>query len=228
MLPAGEALARRNNWRLTFPFGDGYQATVRRIHVLLPVFLEELNLETTTAEDTNVTQYETEEEAGKRVLGFEGQPTSSSRIQAIGGSTRYESVVASFTYKANKRLVEVTEKTTTKRSLLPVTITVVVRLNGPEGAVWAESYEVPVGYAFGVAGKAKGVGLVDAYADLVNGLVIPTPQSSFSMEILLLVPAAVFSNAQIGLEVLELSSPAPGTQGKVAFFYDLETVPVGK
>lgn len=215
----------RNDVRVPFTPTQGARVIVRRIHLSLPVWLTEKELEKQESTDESNVKYKSEAEAIKAAEGLPENGTTNKTVP-ISPATAYEQTA---TQVENSRVVaQVFTKTKTKvnRSVLPVTVTVVARLNGPEGEVWSESFAVPLRYVQGNPGTtATGVGAIDAYADLVNGLEL-NPEQAYSLALLIQIPAAVKTDARIGLEVINGASVVG--KGEVTFFYDVETTPVGK
>jgi hypothetical protein len=217
----------RNQWRLDFPFTQGFALTLRRIQVALPVFLLELGLELQKATTKTVTRYKTGKEAEEANEGAGGYVNRSEELQTIGYATRYERIWQTTSSKFVPSLeAEHTSEIHTERSILPVTVQVVARLIGPEGLIWSESYDVPIHYVQGIApGTAAGSGRIDAYADLNNPIAID-PAKSYGLELLMAIPTSVGTNTQLGIEIVN-GSFVQG-KGEVVFFYDLQTAPVGK
>jgi hypothetical protein len=227
-----ESVTRRNNWRLSFPFTQGFLLTIRRLHVVLPVVLSELALEKSTTTMTTRKKYASKAEAVEAQGGKGGIFTKIQRIAPIGQDTHFVEEKITNVSKVEDvgeetNLVVVEEQVETLRSVIPTSVTVVVRINGPEGPIWADSYEAPIHYAQTAAPPGSGSGLVDAYADLVNGIPIAGAVGEYSMEILLAVPTTVATNTQIGPE-MKNGAVVAGTQGAVTFFYDVEQAPMGK
>ena len=224
--PPGEVpVVNRTQYRLEFPFTQGQQLTVRRIHVKLPVGLGEREFEVSNVKTIETKKYKTTGERDEAANFTGGLPTNTNHITPISQSAPYEQVLGSVTYspKFGEGLEVITEETVS-RSVLPITMMVVVRLFGPDGEMWAESYEVPMHYVTGKMGGGWGQGAIDSYADLNNGIPLDG-EKIYSLGLEVLVPTSVKTDPQLGF-ALEAGT-APG-KGAVTFFYDIESTTVGK
>lgn len=221
--PEGQALANRTGYRLAFGLQQGSYVTLRRIHLQLPVYVGETGFEKTT--QTTKQEKRKETKAGEPP---EYEPIESQSISPIGFDSRYEKKVTTYKVKVTGPVVTEEEEMTISRSVLPITVTVVVRLYTPDGVAWTESFEVPVHYAFGAAGAAVGVGLLDSYADLTNPIPIDPGARNF-IQVSVFIPSSVKTNTQIGVEInTEKAEAFAGSTGEITLLYDLETGPVGK
>lgn len=217
-------IVNRTEYRLPFPVPQGNVLTVRRIHLKLPVFIEEDELEKQVTVEITKTKYETNAEREAAFKSKGGHVTSSESHVAIGPNRAYERITSTKAFVGFEGELVLLEETvtTTERSVLPSTVAVVARLNGPEGEIWSEAFEVPCRYVEGAAGKGIGTGTLDSYADLQNGITM-YPEKTYSLALFVLVPAAVKTSPVLGA----LAPFAPG-DGAITLFYDVETVPVGK
>lgn len=221
----------RTQYPLSFGVRQGFIAVIRRVHLRLPVFIEELALEKHEEEETSATKYKTEEEAVNAAAGAGGSVLSTEHSKPLTPLQPYEKLKETFTTTRAGSEVKTVTKRTTEKSVLPVAIQVVAALIGPEGHIWAETNDVDLTYFSGVAGKATGYGLLDTYYDLVNP--IPTDQSNeWGLGLSLRVPGTVKTNPQIGTEVIKKGQfglqSSNSLNSEVIFFYDLEDAPVHK
>lgn len=141
--PVGATAMERRKYRLQFPVGQGVSLTLTRLRIQVPVFLEELELREQSVPFTETRKYETEEEAEHGRLGKEGQDNKSETIKQIAWDSPYERVlIDGSTYKREGTLVIREGHVRSWRSLLPVTVQVVVGLFGPDGEVWSQAFDV--------------------------------------------------------------------------------------
>jgi hypothetical protein len=220
--PPPGGTTKRTNYALKF---EGIRAQIRRLAILLPVFVGEQVLQKQTVTTETRTIYGTEEEAIKAYNFVGGAPLLDKTQVPIAPDQAFESEVNKFAYFRELEVVEAQGKKETERSVLPITVQVVVRINGPEGTIFSESFDVPVRYVFGPAGKGAGAGLLEKYVDLVNPLAIDC-DFTYGLELLVFIPASVVTNTQLGV-TLNKEAAVQGTGG-VSFYYDLETGPPSK
>jgi hypothetical protein len=226
---SGTPRIRRNQARIDFQAQQGTTVTVRRIHVALPVFLQEQSLEE-PPEVTNeeIKLYKTEAEAKEAAEGKEGTGSSSKEIQPISATTRFEERHTIFepTFLGGK-FAKFVERLAIARSVLPIDVTVKLAIIGPEGEMWSEGYTVPVRYmGLGAAGAgAIGTGTIDAYSDLVNGIELNT-EKQYGLLMSVFVPTTKTTDLQLGVEMS--NNAAVLGKGGVTLFYDIATGAPGK
>lgn len=220
--PAGGAQAL---YPLTF---QGIRASVNRISLRLPVWMEELLNEKSSSENVVTTQYHTEKLAEEAALA-EGGPLVLSEIHVTPKTVdqRLEIEEIENAYILEKAAFRVRKSEIVKRqwSVLPVTVTVVARIIGPEGTIWSQGFDVPLRFQKQAAGGGPGTGVLESYVDLTNGLPIDC-EKRYSLELLIFVPTGVKTNTQLGLETVNEKTFA-GTGG-VVIYYDYETGPPSK
>jgi hypothetical protein len=218
-----EGLYKRNGILLPFPFHDGFQLSVVRIHVSLPVWVGENEPEKNKTEDLTVLNFGSEKE--REEYEKAGRSYKSSRLTNPGYGVRYEQEEdETEIVKTSGVTVDQNVKATIERGVLPVEVTVFIRVYGPDGQLWAGSDSTPVEYLGGGGGSSTGAGHIDFDTDLTNPLELAGDRI-YWMQLLIFVPTSVKSNPQIGSEGVD---GQPGTTGEVTFLYDVEPVAVGK
>jgi hypothetical protein len=286
---AGTEIVNRRQYRLVFPYRQGFQLTLRRIHVSLPVGLEEQGLakqETTTidsktyasealakkafesiatqikllqeskpnlsslfklqekafleggGESAGYLEADAAYEAGVAEVGrinaeieaLEAEASLSTKTETIenwASDKHYTKVTTTTVKSLVGSTVRSTVTTVTEESVLPINVTVVARLIGPDGELWSDSFSVPMRYYQGNPGAAIGTGTLDAYADLNNGIDL-NPAHLYSLALFIFVPtsAATLTHPQLGVEMK--GAEAVLGNGEITLLYDIETVPVGK
>jgi hypothetical protein len=222
--PEGAEKASRTQYRVDFPFKQGYAARIHSIHFTLPVFLEELSLGSQTSEGLRQTKYKTEGEAQEAVEGKEGQFNLEETVTNPGPEQRYERRVEKGNEWSREGTIAREKVTTTiEWSTLPCPARVIARLVGPEGIIWAETFEVDLAWSLGGhIGAFTGIGAIDQFVDLTNPIAID-PTKTYGLELLISVGSLISTNVKIGPSV---APTGPG--GEATFFYDLETTAVGK
>jgi hypothetical protein len=225
-IPRGAPVRNRTEWLIPFAFTQGQQLRITRIRVALPVFLEEGELDKGEVVDKSETKFKTEGEVNEEEARSHRSDTSTTWI---GYETRYEKITTTVVPIPGTALTLVTNThTASERSVLPVTVTVIARLTGPDGPIWSSSWDVPLHYAHGEAGHAFGTGTIEEYIDLNNGLTI-NPEQPLTLALLVSVPSTVKSNIQIGPEFntgTGLFVVAPN--GEVELYYETEPVAINK
>ncbi len=226
-------LYMRNQAALTF---QGVRATIKRILLNFPVLLIEKATEVTTSLAVSETAFKTEEERNHAYEGEGGLDWFDEPEKAGTPDSPWESSTTKPAYekKGAGELVK-TSSTKTERSVLPVTVKVVARINGPEGTLWTQSFEVPIHYAGSLGGgkppgSAPGVGTLEQYVDLQNEIPLDCTDT-YGLELLVYVPSSVETNVQLGTVIAKISGEGhaeiePGSTGAVSIFYDLETGPI--
>lgn len=194
----------------------GRSAAIRRIGLSIPIQLEEIELEQATTKGQIGTIYKTETEAKEAQENIGGRLNNSLESTPIGPDARFEETNVGTEIARFGTQVDVFTTTATSRSVLPITPTVVARIIGEDGVKWAGSFDVPVRWASGVPGKAIGLGVLEAYADLVNPLELDSSKT-YGLELLVFIPTPVKTNTRLGLT--PGGEPGPGL---VTIFYDLE------
>jgi len=217
----------KKQYLVDFAFKQGVRLTIKRIHVDLPLLMAENELEEHTEEEINFTEYETEPEVAEAVHGKGGRLKNFQTIKPISYAAPYEFTSGEITLEFGfSKEVKETRKTRLKRSVLPITVTIQVQLNGPGGELWAQSFDAELHYVYGNPGLAIGTAHIAMYADLVNPLVID-PDKVYGLQLYMLVPSSVKTNMQIGT-IAENETIKFGNGGEVRFFYDIETGSPGK
>lgn len=197
---------------------------VSRIHLLLWVFIGEGEVETTPSIITldETIQYGTLLEAEEIAAGKEGKPITKITRQQTTVNRPWTQTTESTetTHAAESRVVHTTVATTELRQVLPITVQVVAQLEGPEGIVWSQTFDVLVKWngGAGSVGHLAGTGVLDGYADLVNPLTVYASQN-YRLRLFVAVPTAAVTNTQLAITV-EPEKPARGAPSAITFFYD--------
>lgn len=231
---AGAQRVKGRLYPLPFGIGDGFQVAVRRIHLRLPVVVTEVpggESRTVTTEDRS--HYATETEAVSAFEGAGGKPTETVTVTPGTPGEPFVKTVTTYAYAHEfGNFVATTVKTTTTTSVLPASVQLLAALIGPEGAVWAQSFDVPVPWAHGSqeTGNGVGQGIVDSYADLQNPLVMTPNRNIYGLALYGRIPSCGIEgpSLKIGLEVDYKGVPQNGEHSEVTLFYDIERAPVGK
>jgi hypothetical protein len=230
----GQETVNRNQYRVSFPEGQGVKLLLRRIQLMFSVILLEDEFENSTAEEHNQTYYLTPAEAMGAWEGAGGrQGENSSTEKPITLSSPFEETKTKheFVNLSAARIIEEVKFITIRRSVLPITLTMAIRLYGPDGLLWGESMEVPMRpVATNKAGFSTGVGRVDSYIDLTNPIALQADRI-YGLQFLVMVPSTALSDPQIGVEnkkgAIGGIEVGPG-EGSVSLWYDIETGPVNK
>lgn len=221
-------VVNRTQYRLSFPFRQGVRITIRRIHLKLPMSLEEVVSEKQELVVADFTVYKTEAEAQEAAEGLGGFASETETQRPPSYSESSERVKTKNTIARVGAITKVLRAITTERSILPITMTVIARLIGPDGEMWSDSFDVPMHFtgAVGPGNLPIGTGNIDAYADLQNGLVLD-PDQRYSLALLVFVPSSVATSPVLGLELDPAKKPVAG-DGEMTLWYDVETGSVGK
>jgi hypothetical protein len=204
-------------WLLELGLGDGFEIEISRFRLAFPVFLNEnAGVITENLQTKNETVFETEAEAKEASFAKGGLPALQVTEHPITIDSRYENVEVKPKYTHEANVVVNDEETVIRRSLLPITVTVAVRLIGPDGPIWGDSYDVPISYVQGNAteGEGAGLGLLEEYVDLTNPLTLSSEEGPYGIELLVYMPERkeVFANLQLGVTI-ENEQAVPGTGG---------------
>jgi hypothetical protein len=222
----GAPTCRRNEYLLAFQSPQGTRLAIKRIHLRLPVYLEERELESQTTSDESNAKYRTEAQAISAAESLPENGTTNATNSAISPEAPYQhtsthlesSRILSQVFQSTKQVVT--------RSVLPVTIQVLAAIMGPDGQIWSESFDVPINYVRGTPASAIGTGLIDTYADLTNALPID-PTKVYGLAFYVRIPTTVTTNTQLGIEN-EGGGATVGKNSSVTLFYDIESAPIGK
>ncbi len=206
---------------LTF---EGVRATIDRVALSLPVFLQENGTEEVTGEKTVKTHYNTLKLAKEATEALPPIPIEEEDATLATPNQRFEHNESKIFYALEEATWDVVVATdiTQHLGVLPITVTVIARIVGPEGPLWSQSFDVPLRYVKGIAGGAIGAGVLEAYADLTNPLPIDC-ERKYSLQLLIFVPTATKPNVQLGL-----TSAAAAGNGSATVYYNFETGPPSK
>jgi hypothetical protein len=226
----GSQTVRRNQYLIPFNVQQGCRVVVKQLAVTLPVILKELEAVVTTLTDVTYKVFKTEAEAVEHQQGAGGIIEEAVKKIPMGYAAHGEEIKqeeARVQTKVNNSRDTLIEKTT--RSVLPVTITVALRIYGPNGLLWSTSQELEIHFVFiegfGL-GTAVGVGLLESYADLTNALELDPSAGPYGLGLAVLVPTSVPTEVAAGLE--RIAGESVAGKGGVTLLYDVVPAPLGK